>query len=354
MQDASHILSPGGLGIFALRRQTMLSRRTPRLLAVLAVMALAILTLITVFRGCGPVGKPEAAPPEAPKTASPAAPKTAPQVSPSNTMTDSFGRSVTISAKPERIVSLAPSHTEVLFALGLNQQVVGVTKYCDYPAEAKQKTQVGGYSDPSVEKIVALKPDLVLADSMHKTIVEQLESLKIPVLAIEAKTIGAIPDLIEITGKASGRAEEGRALATSLRREMESIATRTRGLDEKGRPRIYYELWHDPLMSVGPGSYLHDLIVLAGGTNIMAGAKSAYPLASVEVILKADPQVIIYCHGQQKKEDIAKRPGWGKLTAVKNGRIVLFPDENIFMRSGPRIAQALKDLAQILHPDLFK
>ncbi|MDP2859009.1 MAG: cobalamin-binding protein [Bacillota bacterium] len=340
----------------------MLSRRTPRLLVAVAVMALAILTLTTVFRGCGPAGKPEAAPPEAPKLATPEAPKaappgtpkTAPQVPPSNTMTDSFGRNVTIVAKPERIVSLVPSHTEVLFALGLAQQIVGVTKYCDYPAEAKQKTQVGGYSDPSVEKIVALKPDLVLADSMHKTIVEQLESLKIPVLAIEAKTIGAIPDLIEITGKASGRAEQGRALAESLRRETDSVAARTRALDEKGRPRVYYELWHDPLMSVGPGSFLHDLIALAGGTNVMAGAKSAYPVASVEVILKTDPQVIIYCHGQQKKEDIASRPGWGKLTAVKNGKIVLFADENIFMRSGPRIAQALKELAQILHPELFK
>ena len=344
----------------------MLSRRTQRLLvapavakrAVMkraalalgatkrAVVAMAVFALIAGLTGCSIAGKPKSAPP--------AAPKAAPQEAPSNTLTDSFGRSVTVVAKPGRIVSLAPSHTEVLFALGLGGQIVGVTKYCDYPVEAKQKTQIGGYSDPSVEKIVSLKPDLVLADSLHKTIVEQLESLKIPVLAIEAKTIDAIPGLIETIGKASGRAEEGRALAAAMRRDMDSIAARIGGLGERDRPRVYYELWHDPLMSVGPGSYLHDLITLAGGTNVMAAAKSPYPIASIEAILKSDPQVIIYCHGQQKKEDIAGRPGWGRLEAVKANKIVLFPDENIFMRSGPRIAEALKSLALTLHPELFK
>lgn len=324
-----------------MRRKVMLSQRVRRLL-----VALAVLALITSLTACGIPARPGSAPQPASKPA--------PQVTPTNTLTDSFGRSVTVVAKPARIVSLAPSHTEVLFALGLGEQVVGVTKYCDYPAEAKQKTQVGGYSDPSVEKIVSLKPDLVLADSLHKTIVEQLESLKVPVLAIEAKTVDAIPGLIETIGRASGREEEGRALAATLRRDMDAITVKTRALGEKSRPRVYYELWHDPLMSVGPGSYLDDLIALAGGANIMADARSAYPLANAEAILKADPQVIIYCHGQQKKEDIARRPGWGKLDAVKGGRIVLFPDENIFMRSGPRIAEALKSLALILHPELFK
>jgi iron complex transport system substrate-binding protein len=335
----------------------MISKRTLRLLVAVAVLAVAILILTAVLRGgmtAGP-GTGDSSRTTVPGTArtGPTAPPEPPTLPP-NTITDSFGRTVTIAARPERIVSLAPAHTEVLFALGLKDQIAGVTKYCDYPAEAKQKTQVGGFSDPSVEKIVSLKPDLVLASSLHKTVVEQLESLKIPVLALEAKTAAGIPDLIELAGRASGRGEEGRTLAENLRRGMESIAAKTRSLAEKDRPRVYYELWHDPLMSVGPGSYLHDLIVLAGGANIMGGAKSAYPQASAEAIIKSDPQFIVYCHGAQRKEEIASRPGWAKLSAVKGGKILLFPDENVFMRAGPRIGQALRDLALILHPELFK
>lgn len=302
--------------------------------AVLAVLA----TLAAALSGCGTSLKPAV-------TASEGFPVT---------VVDSYGRNVTIPRRPERIVSLAPSHTEVLFALGLGPRVCGVTKYCDYPAEAREKPDVGGFANPSVERILELKPDLVVATEAQKTLVGQLESLGMPVIAVAAKTVGEVPDLISTIGRAAGVDSRAATLTADLKARIEKVTSGTKTILEKDRTRVYYELWFDPITSVGPGSFLHDLIGLAGGINIMGDAKSAYPTASQEIIIQRNPQVILYAHGRQRTDQISWRPGWTTISAVKAGRIISFPDENIFMRAGPRIVDALEELARILDPAAFR
>jgi iron complex transport system substrate-binding protein len=265
-------------------------------------------------------------------------------------ITDSFGRTVEIPARPQRIVSLQPSHTEIIFAIGASDSLVGVTNYCDYPPAAKQKEKVGGFQDPSVEKIVALKPDLVIAGSSHKAAVAQLEKLGIPVIAMEAKTLPDVAPLIESIATACGEETKGKQLAAGISARIEAVKKRTQAMDETKRPLVFYELWHDPLTTVGPGSFLNDLITLAGGTNLAADARSAYPAIAPEAVVKRNPDVILYAHKGQRSDDVARRPGWSEVKAVKTGRIVFFDDENIFMRAGPRIADALELLAQSLRP----
>jgi iron complex transport system substrate-binding protein len=252
--------------------------------------------------------------------------------------------------QPQRIISLQPSHTEIVFAVGAGNKLVGVTSFCDFPAEARQKEKVGGFSDPSVEKIMALRPDLVIAGSSHKAAVEQLEKLGIPVIAMEAKTLSDIPVLVQKIAVACGEEGRGKELASSITARVDAVRKKTGGLTEKEKPVVFYELWHNPLTSVGPGSFLNDLITLAGGTNLAADAKSAYPAVAAEAVVKRNPDVILYAHKGQRTEDVASRPGWAQVNAVKNSRIIFFDDENIFMRAGPRIADALELLARTLRP----
>jgi len=277
-------------------------------------------------------------------------------------LVDGFGRNVTIARIPERIVSLSPSNTEILWAIDAGSKVVGVTRYCDYPPEVLARVAdgslsvVGGFTDPNVEVIVSLQPDLVLASSdLQIGIVSSLEDKGLTVFGMAPETIDDIVENVRLVGRMVGRSEAAERLAESMSTRIDMIVGKTRKVAET--PRVYYEVWYDPLMSVGQGTYLNDLITLAGGANIFASSKAPYPVVNSESVIDADPQIIIVAKGYMGDEEevrtkISERSGWGSIDAVRDNRIYTI-DENIVYRHGPRIVDGLETLTSLIHPELF-
>jgi iron complex transport system substrate-binding protein len=271
------------------------------------------------------------------------------------TVTDMAGREVTIPAEPQRIVSLAPSITEILFALNLGDRVVGVTDYCNYPPEATQKPKVGGFSDVSMEKLLEAQPDLVLAASIHMAqVLPELEKQGLTVMVIDAHDFPGVLESIRLVGKATGTEKEAEALVAQMQERADKVAQAVAGRE---RPRVYWEL-DNTLWTVGPGSFVQDLIERAGGENIAANAEMAWVQLSAEAIIAADPEVIFLAdHPYGESADTVKaRPGWEKISAVVNGRIVELTQEqgDIVSRPGPRVIDALEMIARALHPDAFQ
>ncbi|MBI4297050.1 MAG: cobalamin-binding protein [Chloroflexi bacterium] len=274
--------------------------------------------------------------------------------SPRTPATDDLGRPITLKETPHRIVSMAPSNTELLFALGLGSKVVGVDDFSDYPPQAKETAKVGGFI-PSLEKIVALEPDLVLG--IGETLPEYastLEARGIPVVILQPKDIEGILADIELVGAITGARKEARELATEMRREVNAVVTKAQG---SPRVRVFYEIdGSDPVRpwTAGPGSFIQALIEMAGGANIASEAAGPWVQISAEEIVRADPQVILLgdaAYGTTV-ESVKRRPGWGGLSAAKVGAI--YPiDADITTRPGPRIVQGLKEIARLVHPELF-
>ncbi|MBM3128339.1 MAG: cobalamin-binding protein [Chloroflexi bacterium] len=270
------------------------------------------------------------------------------------TFTDDAGRVVALKGAPQRIVSLAPSNTEVLYALGLGARVVGVTQYCNYPPEAQEKPKVGGFSKIDLEKVVGLNPDLVLATNLHnKTVVPELEKRGLVIAVVEPKNVNDVLAKITFIGKLTGASENAAKLTAQLRSRIDAVTTKVATVKDK--PRVFYEI-DKSLYTPGPGSYIDDLLTKAGGVNIAADAKGSYAQLSPEAILAKDPQVILLgdmLFGESP-ESVRARPGWTNITAVKTGRIVPIPNEDVIARPGPRVVEGLEMIARALHPDLFK
>ncbi|PKM78072.1 MAG: cobalamin-binding protein [Firmicutes bacterium HGW-Firmicutes-15] len=273
------------------------------------------------------------------------------------TITDDMGRKVTLKTEPKRIVSLAPSNTEILFFLGLGDRVVGVTSYCDYPEEAKLITKIGGFKDPSLEKIVILKPDLVLATGMHEQLIKGLEDAGLDVLVIKPNTIEEILNTMQLVGRAAGVEDKAATLTKDLKDRVNAVSEKTGKIPANERPTVYYELWYEPLMSVGKGTMIGQIIELAGGINVTAGSAEQYPQLSEEVIVMKNPEVMVNSYGHDAKkitpEEIAARKGWKEISFVKNYRIYTI-DSDCLTIAGPRIVEGLEKMAQYLYPELFK
>jgi iron complex transport system substrate-binding protein len=269
------------------------------------------------------------------------------------TFVDDAGRKIFIADPPTRIVSLAPSVTEILFAIGAGGQVVGVTSFCDYPPDAQAKPKVGG-AFPNLEVVLSLKPTLVLAprDFIRPDMVAKLDQLKVALFILEANTIEDVLRHIQTVGRMLGRSEKADSVAADLRRRVAEVRTRTA---DAARPRVFYVLNSDPLMTAGPGSFIHQLIELAGGTNVAAGAPVAYPRLSLEEVIKQDPQVILFPVGDDEgipEQEQQRWLRWTTLSAVKENRFVRLPSV-LLDRPGPRVVDGLERLARQLHPDLF-
>lgn len=272
------------------------------------------------------------------------------------TVADDLGREVTLKARPDRLVSLAPGNTEILFALGLGDKVVGVDDYSDYPPEAAQVAKIGGFSNPNVEKIVALKPDLVFATNMHEQAVRQLEKLGIPVAVVSPKSVEDVLQSIRWIGKMTSTGERAVELVADLESRIKKVEAVVKGIPEEKRPWVYYEVYFDPLMTAGPRTFIGQLIELAGGRNIAYDANTDYPEFSAEAIIKRNPEIIIFpqWHGSESLtvEQMKSRDGWQQVRAIKNNRVFGI-DANIISRPGPRIVEALEVLAKMIHPELF-
>ncbi len=267
------------------------------------------------------------------------------------TFVDDLGRKIYLAKAPSRIISLAPSITEMLFAIGAQDLVVGVTQFCDYPPEALQKPKVG-YAHPNIESIVALEPDLVVAprESLRADLLAKLEQLKIPTLILEAKTVEDIPSHIQTLGRLIDRAPAANAVAMDLRRRLAQMKSRAESLP---KVRVLYVLNSQPLITVGPGSFIHQLIGLAGGANIATDSGEPYPRLNLEAVLQKDPEVLIFPVGKAEGIPESEQRVWTRwttLTAVRRGRLHRIPAD-LLNRPGPRIVQGLELLLTIIHPE---
>ena len=269
------------------------------------------------------------------------------------TFVDDAGRKLYLAKAPTRIVSLAPSVTEMLFALGLDQEIVGVTEFCDFPAAAKSKAKVG-YSNPNIEALVALQPDLVLApiEFLRADVLAKLEQLKIPTFILEAKRLEDIPLHIQTLGRIIERSPEASAVAQAMRQRMAEL---TRKVESLAAKRVLYVLNSQPLITVGPGSFIHQMIGLAGGINIASQAGAPYPRLSMETVLKEDPEVLVFPVGTVESVPHSEQQQWQRwtsLSAIKNQRIHEV-SSNLLNRPGPRIVDGLEQLAKAIHPEAF-
>ncbi|RLE51354.1 MAG: cobalamin-binding protein [Candidatus Methanomethylicota archaeon] len=276
-------------------------------------------------------------------------------------ITDDLNRTIAIAEEPQRIVSLAPSNTEILFAIGAGDKVVGVTEYCDYPEEVVSRkssgnlTVVGGFSDINVEVIISLDPDMVIAfGTLQVKAVEALEEQGIPVIVLNPCTVEDVLNDIKLVGKAVGMYKEAKHLVENLTQRIQVIQEKVANAP---KVKVYYELWYDPLMSAGPGTFISDLIFMAGGENIFSDAKTQYPIVSAEEVIARNPDVIVLPDSYMmyysiSAEQVKSRPGWDAINAVKNNRIY-FVDEDLLVRPGPRLIDGLEELAKIIHPELF-
>jgi iron complex transport system substrate-binding protein len=259
-------------------------------------------------------------------------------------------------APPKRIISLAPSTTEILFALGLGDRIVGVTTFCDYPEEAKAKAKIGGMSNPSLEAIVGLKPDLVVMtmDGNPQEVEERLRSLKITTYVFTARRISELSRGIREMGKAlqvEGKAErlakeiEVRIARTTADKKS-SLVSRPSSLGKK----VLYIVWPEPLIVAGPGTAINDAITLLGDVNIAQGAAAAYPKYSIEEVIRQAPDVILIGKGSGM-DMVAVSRGLLKrmpsVPAVKSGAICYLGDG--LYRLGPRVVQGIEELAECLN-----
>lgn len=269
---------------------------------------------------------------------------------------DSFGNKVTIEEEPMKIVSLAPNNTEVLFALGLGDKVVGVTSYCDYPEEAKTKEVVGDFQGNNLEKIIELEPDLVLIyGSGNEEENKVLNDAGIKVLGFMPETIESVMKDIETVGKAVGKSKEAAEIIQAMNNKKNEILDKVKGQEEI---KVFYEIWHDPLMAAGKGSFMDELIALAGGKNIAEDAEGAYPQYDLEQLVERDPEIYLAAQDMPDKtvESIKARPGFDSISAIKNDRVYVFEgnEANLVSRPGPRIIETLEVIAKAINPELFK
>jgi iron complex transport system substrate-binding protein len=274
------------------------------------------------------------------------------------TFTDSLGREVKLEAPAERVVSLAPSNTEILFALGAGPQVVGRDELSDYPEEAKSLSSVGGsMGDFNTEAIVALEPDLVIAAGLNPPeLVSSLEALGLTVYYLEnPKTLEELYVNLETVARLTGHEKEAADLVASLRSRVAAVDQKIAGVTEK--PLVFYELdATDPTKpwTSGPGTFIDQLIARAGGVNVGTELESEWAQISSEQLVASNPDIIVLgdaAYGTSP-ESVKARPGWDVLTAVKNDQIFTF-DDNLVSRPGPRLVDALEQLAKLLHPELF-
>lgn len=259
---------------------------------------------------------------------------------------DEIGRTIQVKLHPQRIVSLAPSVTETLFALGLGDRIVGVTSYCDYPVEATSKERVGDTMRPGIERIVALKPDLVIAStaSQLEEFVHSLDQAGVPIYVSNPRDMEGVLKSIEMTAELTGVSERGRDLCDQLRARIEAVQART---DRLERPRVLFVLSSSPLITAGGRSFINDLINRAGGRSISADQNSDYPQYSLETAVAGRPEVIFLQTGD------AAFPNRLKETPAATSGRVFHLDNNLLLRPGPRVVQGLEEMATRIHPEAF-
>jgi len=270
-------------------------------------------------------------------------------------LTDEVGRKVRIPHAPKRIVSLAPNITETLFALGLNEEIVGVTGFCDYPEAALKKPRIGGFVNPDIEKIVSLKPDLIIGtrDGNRAEAIQSLNELGFSVYLVDPKGFDGVVSTIRNIGEIAGRRDRSKEIAKNMIKKKEDAARLTRSL---AKPRVFFQVGNAPIITVGKGTLADDLIRLAGGRSISENESASYPLYSVETIIAKAPEIIIMTsmEGERGYANLVKKwQRWKSIPAVRRSAIHVL-DSNLVDRPSPRIVDGLEALLRIIHPEVMK
>lgn len=296
-----------------------------------------------------------AVPAAVPATAGPAAPtaSASPPAFPM-TVTDDRGKQVTLDAEPRRVVSIAPSATEIAFAIGAGDRLVAVDDFSDFPADAKALPKVGG-TRTSPERIIAQRPDLILAVTQGN-LAPSLEAQGQKVIVFDSSDIEGVYKNILLVGRVLGRDRAAEELVTRMRARIDAVAARTKDIPAK--PRVLHEVdATDPtkIFVAGPNNFIDSMITIAGGVNIVASGQKKFPQLSAEEIVRSDPQVIVLGDAKYGTtvEQVKARPGWQGIEAVRTGRILAI-DPDIVSRPGPRLADGVEAYARLLHPTVFK
>jgi iron complex transport system substrate-binding protein len=315
-------------------------------------VAAALAAVTIVVAGCSKAGSGAGASPS--DTASQSSPGSATEAFPV-TLTDDEGTTITLEAAPRRIVTFAPANTEILFALGLGERVVGVSgSYDNFPPAARSVEHVGGTTgvEPNVEKVVSLRPDLLLATSGGEGWKKRLRDLGIPVFTINGTGLRDVIHDIVTVGKLTGASDEAARLAARMGREASAIESRVSG---DAQVTCFYEVYFQPpVYTVGPGSFVYDLLQDAGCDPVTEGLKNAYPQLSVEAVVQDDPHVyLVDSLSAPSVAAVGGRPGYDALSAVREHRVYRI-DSDLVTRPGPRVVSGLRALARALHPGAFR
>jgi len=245
-----------------------------------------------------------------------------------------------------RVVSLVPSVTEIVYAVGAGKMLAGNTNQCDFPEAAKSVYKVGDFMSPDLERIVALRPGLVfLTLPMHRQLLDKLNEMKVPTYVSRPADIEAVLKEIDTVAQLLGRRAAGESLVAGMQLRLDSIPAFA------DTPRVYAEISGTPLMTAGGGTFINELLARAGGRNVFASSVQEYPVVDPEAVVAADPEVILLLHPDMSVGDVASRVGWGGISAVKHGRIYDKLDEDLLFRPGPRIIDGVALLAKLLHPE---
>lgn len=263
---------------------------------------------------------------------------------------DALGRQLSFDQPPQRIISLVPAVTEILFALGLQDRLVAVTDYCDYPPAAKELPQVGLYSRPSLESILLFKPDLVIASAgMNRpSLVKRLEGLNIPVYVVNPHNIAESIETIRNLGSLNGRSMEAEDIVTAMQARIDRLEEQ---LSVERKPQILTLIMLQPLTVAGPDTFIDDIIKRSGGENVVPAGPSRYPTWNSEALLAIDPEVIVVSSHPGQPDPQSFFEQWPQLQAVRNKRVVEI-EADWLHRPGPRIVLGIEAMTKVLHPGI--
>ena len=274
-----------------------------------------------------------------------------------HTFTDRLGRKVTVKKRPERIISLNPSTTELLFTIGAENQLVGRTEYCNYPEAASKIPIVGKGTIEGIsrEAILASRPDVILFKwDSHQALIETFETLDIPLIGIGHESVDELLSVAELLGRLTGTESNASQFNERFAFRLKQLQQSVAHIAPAVRARVFYEVWDDPLMTAGPDSFIGQLLELANTSNVFSDVQARYPRVSREALVQRNPDVILAPTTHSQKVDIQKmalRPGWGEMLAVQNQRIHVI-DGDLISRCGPRMLSALHEIIQTVYPEV--
>jgi len=274
------------------------------------------------------------------------------------TITDAQDREVTFQSAPTRVISVAPKNTELVYALGLGDRLVGVTTFCNYPPAAIELPKIGGVTSQTInqEQIVALRPDLILCSNlMHEDLMSTWEELEIPVLVMGAETLAEMYEEMKMLAQLLSCPDVATTVISSLQDRVQSVTEAVKKIPADQRPKLFYQVWDEPLMGAGPSSFIGEILDLTGGINILNDVKDPYPYVSHEIVVSKNPDIIFAptTHSQEViPEKIAQQPGWEAIEASRNQQIYLLDGDQV-SRRGPRMIDALETMVGLMYPDQF-